>query len=118
MTLKVKWEMLILFKKYHSGKVLSRTCFPYTVWDGFMSFESKFAITKISDLVSLSIDSLDDDKRVDAILFFTPDPGDTDEHYHIALKKNEVEELHLWCSSFLKCSDLEKKLSSDMKKVE
>jgi len=87
-----------------------------------MAFKDRYAITKIidenRDSLSISIDSgirrLEDDE-VGAVFLYTPDMGNTKEHFHIELTKDEVLKLRDWCDSFLNEPDLSKKYNLDLK---
>lgn len=81
-----------------------------------MAYKDTFGITKIINdkMNNLQINIEEMDEFV-AMLLFTPDMDDKNEHYHIELTKENAKPLRDWLNEFLE-DDIEKKYNNDLKK--
>lgn len=83
-----------------------------------MSFEDRFAITKISETldyerISISIDEGLKEDGISAVILYIPNTKYPD-HEHIELTKKEAENLRNWLNKYLSCENLENKYKQEL----
>lgn len=54
------------------------------------------------DNIGMSIDESVENDEICAMMLFTPDMGDTDEHFHISFDREQATALRNWFNKFLR----------------